>query len=141
MSTNPHERFTTADIAGQAPSPTEAETSQDLPPQDLPPNVRRIDAARAASTERPTALLPADEATGLRRQWETIQIGFVDEPRSAVKDADGLVAQAMKRVAEVFADERAQLERQWSEGQNVSTEDLRVALQRYRSFFDRLLAV
>jgi hypothetical protein len=47
----------------------------------------------------------------------------------------------MKRVAEVFADERAQLERQWSEGQNVSTEDLRVALTRYRSFFDRLLSV
>ena len=106
--------------------------------KDTPTNVRRI---HDASDERPGPLLANDEATTLRHQWETIQIGFVDEPRRAVEDADGLVAQAMKRVAEVFAEERAQLERQWSQGQDVSTEDLRVALRRYRSFFDRLLSV
>ncbi len=65
----------------------------------------------------------------------------MDEPRKAVEQADGLVASAMKRLAEVLADERAGLEKQWDRGDNVSTEDLRVALQRYRSFFDRLLSV
>src|SRR5215831_9764878 len=75
-----------------------------------------------------------------RQRWDTIQTGFVDEPRRAVQDADGLVAQTMKRVAEVFAQERSTLEKQWTHGENVSTEDLRVALKRYRSFFDRLLA-
>jgi hypothetical protein len=61
--------------------------------------------------------------------------------RKAVEQADGLVASAMKRLAEVFADERSNLEKQWDRGDNVSTEDLRVAFQRYRSFFDRLLSV
>jgi hypothetical protein len=66
---------------------------------------------------------------------------FVDEPRKAVEDADGLVAAAMKRLAEMFAEERARLEGQWDRGDNVSTEDLRLALRRYRSFFGRLLAI
>ena len=64
-----------------------------------------------------------------------------DEPRRAVEDADALVASAMKRMAEVFASERSQLEGQWDRGDDVSTEDLRIALQRYRSFFGRILAV
>ena len=70
-----------------------------------------------------------------------VQTAFVDEPRRAVEQADGLVAAAMKRLAEVFAEERSGLEKQWDRGDNVSTEDLRVALQRYRSFFHRLLAI
>ena len=70
-----------------------------------------------------------------------MQTAFVDEPRRAVEQADGLVASAMKRLAEVFAEERSKLEKQWDRGDNVSTEDLRVALQRYRSFFQRLLSV
>ena len=95
---------------------------------------------RPETDDRPSALLPTAEGGDLRRRWDTIQTGFVDEPRRAVEDADGLVAQTMKRVAEVFAQERASLEKQWSEGEDVSTEDLRVAMKRYRSFFDRLLA-
>jgi len=63
----------------------------------------------------------------------------VDEPRKAVEQADSLVANVVKRIAEQFANERAQLEKQWDSGDNVSTEDLRQALKRYRSFFDRLL--
>lgn len=86
-------------------------------------------------------LFPENELEGLRTRWKETQIAFVDEPRKAVEQADGLVASAMKRLAEVFADERAGLEKQWDRGDNVSTEDLRVALQRYRSFFDRLLSV
>jgi hypothetical protein len=90
--------------------------------------------------ETPT-LFPSEELQGLRTKWKEIQTGFVDEPRRAVEQADGLVASAMKRLAEVFAEERAGLEKQWDRGDSVSTEDLRVALQRYRTFFDRLLSV
>jgi len=88
-----------------------------------------------------TPLFPNSELDSLRTRWKEIQTTFVDEPRHAVEQADGLVASAMKRLAEVFADERSRLEKQWDRGDDVSTEDLRVALQRYRSFFDRLLSV
>jgi glutathione S-transferase len=85
-------------------------------------------------------LLPRDENTQFQDRWETIQTGFVDEPRQTVEQADELVAQVMQRVAEGFAAERERLEQQWGRGEDVSTEDLRVALQRYRGFFQRLLA-
>jgi hypothetical protein len=91
--------------------------------------------------ERATPLFVENEAQEFRSKWEKIQTGFVDEPRKAVQDADSLVANAIKRLAEVFAEERSKLERDWDRGDNVSTEDLRVALQRYRSFFGRLLSV
>jgi hypothetical protein len=65
----------------------------------------------------------------------------VDEPRRAVEQADSLVAEAMKRLAEIFAEERATLEGQWGRDETVSTENLRLALRRYRSFFGRLLSV
>jgi hypothetical protein len=65
----------------------------------------------------------------------------VDSPREAVQKADELVATVIKRLAEVFADERAKMEADWTKGNDVSTEDLRQALRRYRSFFDRLLSV
>lgn len=86
--------------------------------------------------------LLADEATSdVRSRWEQIQGSFVDEPRHAVEEADALVAELMQQLADSFADERERLESQWDRGDEVSTEDLRVALQRYRSFFDRLLSV
>lgn len=88
-----------------------------------------------------TALFSADEAKNLRSQWDAVQVAFVDEPRQAVERADSLVAGAMKRLAEIFAEERARLEGQWDRGDSVSTEELRVALQRYRAFFGRLLSV
>ena len=90
---------------------------------------------------QPVQLLATDEAQNLRSRWDAIQTGFVDEPRRAVEQADSLVAEVMQRLAQIFADERSKLEGQWSRGDNVSTEDLRVALQRYRSFFDRLLSI
>lgn len=86
-------------------------------------------------------LFPAANAAELRGRWDSIQAGFVDEPRKAVEDADSLVAAAMKSLAETFANERAALESQWDRGDDVSTEDLRVALRRYRSFFGRLLSM
>lgn len=85
-------------------------------------------------------LLGQSEETDLRASWEEIQTRFVDDPRRAVEDADALVAGVMKSLAEGFAQAREQLEGQWSRGEDVSTEDLRVALQRYRSFFQRLLS-
>jgi hypothetical protein len=87
-----------------------------------------------------TALLPGDQASEFQGRWETLQTGFVDEPRRAVEDADALVAELMQRLASSFSDERSALEEQWDRGDDVSTEDLRVALQRYRSFFERLLS-
>jgi hypothetical protein len=86
-------------------------------------------------------LFPSSEAEGLRTRWVEVQTGFVDEPRNAVEQADSLVAEMMKRLAQVFADERGKLEEQWSRGDDISTEDLRQALRRYRSFMDRLLSV
>jgi ornithine carbamoyltransferase len=81
------------------------------------------------------------EAQRLRSSWAEIQGDFVDDPRRAVKEADALVADAMKSLAEVFANERRELEQQWDRGDNVTTEDLRLALRRYHAFFDRLLSV
>jgi hypothetical protein len=91
--------------------------------------------------EAAASLFPADQASGYRSRWQEIQTGFVDEPRAAVQEADTLVAEVMRQLARTFADERRQLEGQWSEGEEISTEDLRLALRRYRSFFDRLLSV
>ncbi len=104
---------------------------------DVPPS--QISEADPAHEDDP-ALLPADANADFQRRWEELQAGFVDDPRRTVDQADELVAQVMQRVAEGFATEREQLERQWSSGDDVSTEDLRVALQRYRSFFRRLLS-
>jgi hypothetical protein len=101
----------------------------------------RADASANRNAAETTPLFPNNELDDLRKRWSEIQTAFVDEPRRAVEQADGLVASAMKRLAEVFAEERGKLEKQWDRGDNVSTEDLRVALQRYRSFFQRLLAV
>jgi len=84
-------------------------------------------------------LFAGDDADRFRSRWQEVQAGFVDEPRQAVQDADGLVADLMQRLAATFSEERSNLESQWDSGEDASTEDLRIALQRYRSFFDRLL--
>jgi hypothetical protein len=89
--------------------------------------------------EQRRPLLADAELEGLRGRWSAVQVTFVDEPRGSVKEADALVAELMQRLAQTFSEERATLESQWEQGDDVSTEDLRVALQRYRSFFDRLL--
>jgi hypothetical protein len=86
-------------------------------------------------------LLPSDYSADMRTRWETIQTGFVDDPRIAVQQADELVASAIKKLAESFAGERSKLEEEWSRGNDVSTENLRQALRRYRAFFHRLLSI
>jgi hypothetical protein len=85
-------------------------------------------------------LLEDQEMQAIRGQWKDIQAEFVDEPRKAVQQADALVAELMQRLAQMFATEREDLESRWGGGDDVSTEDLRRGLRRYRSFFERLLA-
>jgi hypothetical protein len=97
--------------------------------------------AREREDEEATTLFPEKETTDFRTRWTEIQTGFVDEPRRAVEQADALVVEVIKRLADSFAEERSKLEGQWGRGDDVSTEDLRVSLRRYRSFFDRLLNV
>ena len=97
--------------------------------------------AEAAGEERPEALFAGEETSRLRADWDHVQASFVDEPRQAVEQADHLVATAIKRLAEIFADEKGRLEGQWDRGDEVDTEDLRQALRRYRAFFGRVLSV
>ena len=85
------------------------------------------------------ALLDHKEAELFRTRWSEIQGKFVDEPRSAVQQADALVSEVIEKITQMFADEHTSLEGQWKEGNDVSTEDLRMALQHYRSFFNRLV--
>jgi hypothetical protein len=121
-------------------------TTRDIARAHDPDTAARVDERRDAAP--PTAdessadpMFAKDEAVGFRTRWDAIQTGFVDEPRRAVEEADALVAQVMKRLAEVFAQERDELEHQWDRGDKISTEDLRMALRRYRSFFQRLLSM
>jgi hypothetical protein len=139
--------LTTADIAeGNRPDVQEREDeirpedagSGQRQPVEITSGQRRQSSAASAET---TPLFPDQELPELRNRWDGIQAGFVDQPRKAVEEADSLVASTMKRLAEVFAQERSKLEGQWDRGDNVSTEDLRLALQRYRSFFHRLLSI
>jgi hypothetical protein len=120
---------TTRDVA--APRTDETRTIE---------GTRDIVPEQKLQNDRPGQLFPDNELTEFRARWDKAQIGFVDEPRAAVEQADSLVATIVTRIAEQFAAERAELEHQWDRGDNVSTEDLRQALRRYRSFFDRLLA-
>jgi len=95
----------------------------------------------AAQAEPLAELFPKDVAGGFRSRWDAVQIGFVDDPKQAVKQADELVAQVMKSLAESFSRQRANIEGAAQDGNQASTESLRVALQRYRSFFHRLLSL
>jgi hypothetical protein len=127
------------------PAPMPSRTGQPVGDARLRENSAPAGAVTQSATPHtakdmtPTPLFSENDVTDLRTRWSNVQTGFVDEPRHAVEEADKLVAAVMKRLAEGFANERSNLEKQWGRGDNVSTEDLRVALQRYRSFFDRLL--
>jgi hypothetical protein len=140
------QEITTADLAqGKRPvsetrGPQAVATEFDAGQATRTENANTL-AANESKTDGSATLFPSAELEGLRARWKETQTAFVDEPRKAVEQADGLVASAMKRLAEVFSEERSRLEKQWDRGDSVSTEDLRVALQRYRTFFDRLLSV
>jgi len=126
-------------------SETRAEIRDETMREDRP--ALHTDDLLARDTESDRSNKSDDERTPLfsdpdnyRNRWQAIQVGFVDEPRRAVEDADALVAEVVQQLIDSFAGERKNLEGQWSRGDQVSTEDLRVALRRYRSFFDRLLS-
>jgi hypothetical protein len=131
--------LTTADMANPS-RPTEENLG--MPAEGTEGRQLRAVPARDMAQQEPvvTPLLGADEAGSFNSRWQEVQAEFVDDPRHAVEDADHLVAEAIQRLAQVFADQRAELERQWDRGDDISTEDLRVSLQHYRSFFQRLLA-
>lgn len=112
-----------------------------LRPEDAGAEPIPFETRTNADVEAPQSLLPKHQVEELRGRWSTIQTGFIDEPRGAVKEADALVDAAIKQISEAFADQRAQLEKQWTRGDQASTEDLRLALQRYRAFFSRLLSI
>ena len=142
LGTNNSQPLTTAEMAGVA-----AATARRMPISDQIDIDRERGAVDYQSTvdtqseEAPAPLFEQIALQDFRSRWGAIQTGFVDNPGGAVKQADELVAAVMKRLAEVFADERANLEQEWAERNDVSTEDLRVAIRRYRSFFDHLLSV
>ena len=121
--------LTTRDIA--SPGRTGASVDEGADPERPPANV---------DTSSTQPLLPEGVSGGFQQQWEDIQTRFVDEPRGAVQDADTLVANVMQQLAQSFAEEHERLEAHWGRGEDISTEDLRVSLQRYRSFFQRLLS-
>ena len=126
------------------------ETERDVVQDDERPGtadlVREADDVEAGGETRETEgsdrepLFEAADRDRFGESWTSIQAAFVDDPRDAVKEADTLVAELMQRLAETFSAERSRLESQWDNDEDVSTEDLRIALQRYRSFFDRLLS-
>lgn len=120
--------------AATAPDDRSAEATE-------PPRAGKGDRPVVADEDERAPLFSPQDAEALRERWNDIQTGFVDEPRPTVERADELVAELMKRLAESFAQERGDLEQQWDRGEQISTEDLRLTLRRYRSFFDRLLSV
>lgn len=143
LGTNDTEPLTTAEIAGAATARQMPISDRDIE-LDIDCEGGWVDYPSAVDSQPEEASAPLFEQSALqdfRSRWGEIQTGFVDNPGGAVKKADELVAAVMKRLAEVFADERENLEREWAKRNDVSTEDLRVAIRRYRSFFDRLLSV
>lgn len=142
------EELTTADLAGRTET-QRLETDNPARPKPVRSELndsrnREMSGPQVVRDQQPSSATPlfSDSDIGdLRNRWNNVQTGFVDQPRKAVEEADNLVASVMKRLAESFANERSNLEKQWDRGDNVSTEDLRVAFQRYRTFFDRLLNV
>jgi hypothetical protein len=131
---NERRQMSTADLARKAEAADNGVLERD-------PVTGRETFSPPADAEQRTMLFEEQEARDFRTRWTDVQAAFVDSPRNAVERADSLVAETMKRLAEVFSAERAKLEGQWDRGGDVTTEDLRIALQRYRAFFDRLLNV
>jgi len=130
---NEHRNLSTEDIAGKGERWEERQIRSEEPYVSAGTGMVREDEVAPLFSEHDTERF--------RSRWSDIQTGFVDEPRHAVEQADSLVAETIKRLAEVFSEERRRLEQQWEQGENVSTEDLRLTLRRYRSFFTRLLSL
>jgi hypothetical protein len=130
----------TNDMTIGSEAPTDAPASGGAEPMMAPPSeIEEEDEEEQDATAR-HSLLPSESADPYRERWEAIQASFVDAPRNSVQQADALVLEVIQELESLFTTERETLEAQWQRGDDVETEDLRVAFQRYRSFFDRLLA-
>jgi hypothetical protein len=144
MTTQDHQTETT-DPTAEVESPTAGTDSSTLGTDPSAPGTDPSapgsypTAGAAPSTEK--SLFAEDELSGLRSRWDDVQSGFVDDPRECVQKADGLVSDVVDQLTAGFSEARSRLEAQWARGEQASTEDLRVALKRYREFFQRLLAV
>ena len=147
--TDPGKTLSTADLARAGKRPPDSvkgdggaeETSEMRDERRADRDDKRSATPALAASERLDPLFPPDTAENYRGRWAAVQSGFVDDPKQAARQGDELVAQVMKSLAESFAHEREQLERQLNETGEASTEALRVAFRRYRSFFDRLLSL
>lgn len=95
----------------------------------------------ATAADETAQLFTGEEVDRFRTEWRGLQSDFVDSPQDAVQHADQLVAQVIQSLTTTFADQKRSLEGQWGEGEQVETEELRVALRQYRAFFDKLLTV
>ncbi len=136
------DQLTTKDMAaGTAARRAREEPQVTADSQNVEARDRQDAGSPGPKAPTPSSLFESSETETFRARWNAIQTQFVDEPRRSVEQADELVAATMKRLAEIFAGEREKLEKEWDRGEDISTEDLRIALQRYRSFFDRLLSV
>ncbi len=136
--------------AREAPRAEPAHARDASPPSARRPVARDdVQPSRAPTSSRPghdaqpsgDELLFATDTSGLRSRWDDIQAAFVDDPTDCVQKADALVEEVVEQLTAGFSEARSRLEAQWARGEHASTEDLRVALQRYREFFQRLLAV
>ncbi|GHD87487.1 hypothetical protein [Streptomyces naganishii] len=131
---------------GAPPQPTPdspagpADTTTSVPGDTRAQGATEGGTAEGSGEEAAPELLTAEEERSFRDRWHEVQSRFVDDPREAVHTADGLVADVMQTLAATFARHKQDLEGQWSQGERVDTEDLRRALRRYRSFFNRLLS-
>jgi hypothetical protein len=137
---------TQARSASEQPSPGDPQavsTGTTSEADMMPSNAMSTGATSSSATraEQLAALFPADMAEDFRSRWDAVQIGFVDDPRQAVQKADELVAQVMKSLAESFARQRGSIEADVGKNDQASTENLRMALRSYRSFFQRLLSL
>lgn len=134
--------LTTADLAaasqpqGYPESPQEANPETDGSGRSM--DMRQQTTRGSEPNTTSESLIPDDGSRNLR--WQEIQSRFVDDPKKSVQDADGLVAEVIQQLASRFAEERSKLESQWQGGGEASTEDLRLAMQHYRDFFQRLMA-
>ena len=138
MNTEPDEKGpTAADLSAAAQAGAQREVDRD---STVPVIENQNPVARSEDEQLAPLFLP-DVAKDFRSRWDDVQRSFVDDPRQAVRQADELVAQVMKSLAETFSNERAKLEAQVDQTGKASTENLRITLRRYRSFFDRLLSL
>ena len=124
-----------AEVEGAAPDVEEETESESRAEADVE------GAASDAEGGGEGELFPANERNELEQKWNEIQARFVDEPRGSVEEANALVSDLMDRLVSSFSEQRERLEGQWERGDDVTTEDLRMVLMRYRSFFGRLLQV